>query len=215
MAHQCLQCGKGFPDGSSELLKGCPQCQGTRFFYTQAPLARPEREALMRQANHDLRAIIEELVQERKRTGRGGLEGEIWSREARERWLQVDARKLRAHEAGAVREVGAPAGEPEPEPWAVHDLEPAAPAPLPHAPRPTTAQAHLPVAEEPPRARPAPKAEPSKPKEAKPEVVVVQEPGRYDIDVEQLLDKSPIVVRRDGVYVVHLPSVFQALGAKK
>jgi predicted nucleic acid-binding Zn-ribbon protein len=187
MAHQCLQCGKDFPDGSAELLKGCA-CGGTRFFYTQTPLPQAEREALRTQANHDIRRILQELA--RQGTMRPDYDAELWSNEARERWLRVDARKFVAHEPDAVEEVAGPGASAAQigEPW-FEQVEPA------------------------PRA--APPSEPGKSRVAKPEVVVVQEPGRYEIDVEQLLDKQPIVVRRDGVYVVHLPSVFASAGQRK
>ena len=196
MAHQCLQCGATFPDGSPELLKGCPTCHGTRFFYTQAPLARGEREALQREANKDIRAILEELVKGQTHAAKI-QQDPLWSEAARERWLQVDARKLCAHEDGAVREVPAPAP-------AAAEARPKGPA---------LEQATLPLAE----ARPLPTSstpalDDSQPREAKPEVVTVREPGAYEIDVRQLLEKSPVVVRRDGVYVVHLPSVFAAAG---
>lgn len=212
MAHQCLQCGRAFPDGSPELLRGCPACGGTRFFYTQAPLARQGREALLREANRDLRQILEELVRARERPD---FEAPVWSPEARERWLRVDAARLRAGEEGAVEEVAGPAEAAPRQPW-------------PQAPRTRAAQqATLPLAPLAPLAPAAPEpgpgpsppaAEPAGPEphaaagggppEPRPEVVVVQEPGRYEIDVEHLLEKSPIVVRRDGVYVIHLPSVF-------
>jgi predicted nucleic acid-binding Zn-ribbon protein len=204
MAHQCLQCGQSFPDGSPELLKGC-SCGGTRFFYTQVALRKEERERLMQQANKDLRSILQELVQQHEGPARPDYEDPIWGQDARKAWLQVDARKLEAHEAGAVQPAKAPAPEP-------------APAPPAHS----TEQKHLEEfkAEGAPPARQRPRvAHPlaqirDAPREPKPEVVVVQEPGQYDIDVEQLLDNSPVVVRRDGVYVVHLPSVFASAGKK-
>lgn len=31
MPHECTQCGKGFPDGSKEMLGGCPGCGGKKF----------------------------------------------------------------------------------------------------------------------------------------------------------------------------------------
>jgi hypothetical protein len=31
MPHQCTNCGKVFPDGSKEMLSGCPQCGGNKF----------------------------------------------------------------------------------------------------------------------------------------------------------------------------------------
>lgn len=42
----------------------------------------------------------------------------------------------------------------------------------------------------------------------------MHQPGTYELDVKQLLEKSPVAVRRDGVDVVHLPSVFAAAGKK-
>ena len=33
MPHQCVKCNKLYPDGSSELLKGCDKCGGKFFFY--------------------------------------------------------------------------------------------------------------------------------------------------------------------------------------
>ena len=45
-------------------------------------------------------------------------------------------------------------------------------------------------------------------------VISIDEEGVYDIDVEKLLEKSPIIVQKDGSYVVHLPSVFKK-GKKK
>ena len=37
MPHQCLKCGKIFEEGSTQLLKGCPDCDGNRFFFTKEP----------------------------------------------------------------------------------------------------------------------------------------------------------------------------------
>lgn len=31
MPHQCTNCGRGFADGSKEMLSGCPNCGGTKF----------------------------------------------------------------------------------------------------------------------------------------------------------------------------------------
>jgi len=212
MAHQCLQCGASCPDGSAELLKGC-SCGGTRFFYTQVALPKEEREQLMKQANKDIRSILQELVQQHEGPARPDYEDPIWGHEARKAWLQVDAKKLAAHEADAVQPANGPAAEAKPEKSEPHH---------PHH----TEQKHLEefkqaaarAQAQPAPAKPArvahPLAQIKEPRDAKPEVVVVQEPGSYDIDVEQLLDNSPVVVRRDGVYVVHLPSVFANAGKK-
>lgn len=53
MAHQCLQCGRSYPDGSPQILKGCT-CKGTRFFYTKQPLGEEERERLLKRTDSEL-----------------------------------------------------------------------------------------------------------------------------------------------------------------
>lgn len=65
MAHQCLKCGETYPDGSPQILKGCEGCKGTRFFYTDAPLADKEREELAEQTELDLEKLA---------LGKGGRE---------------------------------------------------------------------------------------------------------------------------------------------
>ena len=42
----------------------------------------------------------------------------------------------------------------------------------------------------------------------KKEVIEIDEEGSYDIDVDSLLKSKPIVVEKDGVYLIYLPSLF-------
>jgi len=35
MPHQCTNCGHVFPDGSKEMLSGCPDCGGNKFQFKQ------------------------------------------------------------------------------------------------------------------------------------------------------------------------------------
>lgn len=44
MSHQCLKCGKLFDQGSYQLLRGCPDCGGNRFFFTKEPLNNEARK---------------------------------------------------------------------------------------------------------------------------------------------------------------------------
>ena len=46
-------------------------------------------------------------------------------------------------------------------------------------------------------------------------VITISDEGVYDIDVEKLLEDSPIIVQRDGSYLVHLPSVFKKARKKE
>jgi hypothetical protein len=64
MPHQCLKCGKVFEEGSSQLLKGCPDCGGNRFFYTKEPLTEDERHAISQDVEKDITSQILELIGE-------------------------------------------------------------------------------------------------------------------------------------------------------
>ncbi len=65
MPHQCLKCGLVFEEGSSQLLKGCPECGGNRFFYTKEPLSQEERTLISRDVEKDISSQIMELIGEK------------------------------------------------------------------------------------------------------------------------------------------------------
>jgi len=62
MPHQCLKCGLVFEEGSSQLLKGCPECGGNRFFFTKEPLDEKQRSDMTEKVGKDLNTAIMELV---------------------------------------------------------------------------------------------------------------------------------------------------------
>ena len=62
MPHQCLKCGKVFEEGSSQLLKGCPNCNGNRFFYTKKPLDEKARSTITEKVGKDLNSTVMELM---------------------------------------------------------------------------------------------------------------------------------------------------------
>lgn len=62
MPHQCLKCGKIFDEGSSTVLKGCPECNGNRFFYTKKPLDNKEREAIYNKTSKDINSKILDIL---------------------------------------------------------------------------------------------------------------------------------------------------------
>jgi len=62
MPHQCLKCGKIFEEGSTQLLKGCPDCGGNRFFFTKEPLGSQEREKIIKEVGKDINSAIMELM---------------------------------------------------------------------------------------------------------------------------------------------------------
>jgi predicted nucleic acid-binding Zn-ribbon protein len=62
MPHQCLKCGKIFDEGSSTVLKGCPDCNGNRFFYTKKALDNKEREAIYNKTSKDINSKILDIL---------------------------------------------------------------------------------------------------------------------------------------------------------
>lgn len=75
MPHQCLKCGKIFEEGSIQLLKGCPVCNGNRFFYTKEPLDEIQRHKIMEQVGEDINSAIMKLMNlESKETAVGKSE---------------------------------------------------------------------------------------------------------------------------------------------
>ena len=67
MPHQCLKCGRIFKEGSSQLLRGCPDCGGNRFFFTKQPLDEIERSVISEEVNKDITTkIMDSLLEKNK-----------------------------------------------------------------------------------------------------------------------------------------------------
>jgi len=67
MPHQCLKCGRIFEEGSSQLLRGCPDCGGNRFFFTKQPLDEIERSVISEEVNKDITTkIMDSLLEKNK-----------------------------------------------------------------------------------------------------------------------------------------------------
>lgn len=62
MSHQCLKCGKTFEQGSSQLLKGCPECGGNRFFFTKEPLDEKQRQKITEEVGKDINETLIEIM---------------------------------------------------------------------------------------------------------------------------------------------------------
>lgn len=65
MPHQCLRCGEIFEEGSTQLLKGCPRCEGHRFFFTKQPLDEAQRTQISQEVNQDMTEKIMDLLMEK------------------------------------------------------------------------------------------------------------------------------------------------------
>lgn len=286
MPHQCLKCGELFPDGSSQILRGCPECQGTRFFFTEEALAESERAKLLKQGEADIKTILDELTKgsdepptppaaaddgkpaettfepvatrrrpsERPSTRRAQetkvLPGNKLLVKLRKRRLAKRMQKATEsrgwdYDTPDPRPVGGPRPEPEEEPAPDDALEgvPVIPRGDEKAPWPTVEEddeepspstAGKPVervsyGDDPePASVPDEEDEPGAPStrgpdvprfeirdvsksddDGVPETVRIDAPGRYAIDVKRLLEEAPIVVQKDGSYLIHLPSLFE------
>ena len=62
MPHQCLKCGRVFAEGSAQLLKGCPDCGGNRFFFTKHRLDEKERIKITKEVGKDINSAIMDLM---------------------------------------------------------------------------------------------------------------------------------------------------------
>ena len=85
MPHQCLKCGLVFEEGSSQLLKGCPDCGGNRFFYTKKPLSEKERNDITEKVGKDINSAIMELM--------GSQEDEVIDKSGN--WVKIKPKDIR------------------------------------------------------------------------------------------------------------------------
>ncbi len=68
-----MKCGRSYPDGSPQILKGCEGCKGTRFFYTQAPIGERERQELAERTQDEIASGGDEPGRERRIPTKGEL----------------------------------------------------------------------------------------------------------------------------------------------
>ena len=175
MPHQCLKCGKIFEDGSPELLKGCPNCGGNRFFYTKKPLDEEERRKISEEIGKDLYTQLIDLLGDKKdlldETGR---------------WVKVKPRDIRK----AIKEK------------------------LPQTQN-KIYEKQFSIIDEKYREEKIKKLRDTPIIPDNPATIGIEPPGRYEIDVKRLLEKEPIIIQKDGSYMIHLPSAFQVLNNKQ
>ena len=202
MSHQCLKCGKVFPDGSPLILKGCPVCNGTRFFFTEKPLSEDERTKLTEIASKDIKTLVKDVLIKEKVYTKKDIERLIKSEKE---WVEITPEtvkkggvaELKGKRIVGVRKVR------------YVKVKEAKPTKKTEERKEKLAEKEKMVKET------KTKIETEKVKEKAPEVVNIIESGVYEIDVESLLEKSPVIVRRDGTYLVHLPSLFGKIEEKE
>ncbi len=184
MPHQCLSCGHAFEEGSSALLAGCPQCKGTKFFYSANAVSDDERRELQAKAQTDLRQVVAEVLQD----AAPDVAKDLQDQADGDGWAELSPKDLRK----IVKKVQAETKKKPAKTPAADDV---------HSPE-RMAQVR--------EARERILAELGKDAddETVPDTVTIQEDGSYAVDVKGLLEKDPIVVHKDGAYLIHLPSLF-------
>ena len=163
MPHQCLQCGSVFPKGSREILKGCPSCGGTKFFFTQDPLSDGDLSQMRRSSEEEMRDLVKKVLTDRSVLEPAPMTDDL---PAGGGWVAVRPEELQTGYK-AVDEFKRRGDE---------SFERSAPR--------------------------------KKVVKRTPEVIRIVESGVYEIDLESLLRKSPIVIQKDGTYLIYLPSLF-------
>jgi len=86
MPHQCLKCGFVFEEGSPQLLKGCSNCGGNRFFFTKEPLNEEERNNILQKMNGELDSTLAKILCDEK--------GRFIDNESR--WLVIKQKDIQA-----------------------------------------------------------------------------------------------------------------------
>lgn len=213
MPHQCLKCGNLFPEGTTTILRGCPDCHGTRFFFTREPLTFAERDRLLQQTERDLPALLDRLTKSATPPPTPPPSGPkpppsfpdrlqvppAFAPPKGEGELLPDGRLLIKLPKDLRRRV-----EKLSAGWDYEAPSPVSP-PLQSA---TTLQTPAPPATQAPVVAPPPLTLHLS-QETPPETVRIPNQGEYEIDVRRLLENSPVVIQKDGSYVLHLPSLFE------
>ncbi len=241
MPHQCLKCGKIFPSGSPEILKGCSECGGKRFFYTEQPVSDKEREHLIEQANKDIKVLIREILSQSQREGfdfydeTGSVVSGV-SPTSQKDWVKISPRDLKkgrptdkkivdekttTDEAGkqklpTVKEILQELRQtiPESEMDAGVEKDKSGKTKKKKTGKELKKKKRLKKIKGESKQKAKIKVKRKK-SEPKPEIITVKEPGVYDIKLDKLMKGFPIIIYRDGSYLVHLPSVFESIERKK
>ena len=189
MPHQCLKCGEIFEDGSPQLLKGCPQCGGNRFFYTKTALDEVEREQIQQEVGKDINDQLVNIL--------GSQKNDLVDHAGN--WVNMKPRDIRKALSTHIKEkpIVTPAKESN------NDIDD----------RMNINYAKFPqyslVEDDSYRKEQIARCIPQKNREDHPETIGIRPPGEYEIDIKGLLEHQPIIIEKDGSYTIHLPSAFK------
>jgi predicted nucleic acid-binding Zn-ribbon protein len=213
MPHQCLKCGTVFPDGSPQILRGCPDCGGAKFFFTNSSISDDERKKLKEKANKDIKDLIQEVmvndsipikikeksVKKDEWVYLGKVDeaekGEIKSQKEVEKKIIKSIEELKFPKEGRFKRLKFSSKSEKEKPSKKSAKKVKAEKAAPHEAKPKVDTVKK-------------KADKKKKKDSV-AVITITDEGVYELDVEKLMEHSPIIVQKDGSYMVHLPSVFK------
>jgi predicted nucleic acid-binding Zn-ribbon protein len=179
MPHQCLKCGHVFEEGSSQLLRGCPECGGNRFFFTKQPLDEKQRTSKMEEVGQDLNTAIMELMktQSKEKIDETG------------KWPEIKPKDLR----NVIKKQKSKKDKKLVERKEDIDI----------------------ITDDKYRDAIIEKIKSETDKSDSPETIDIEKTGKYKIDLKGLLEEEPIIIQKDGSYIIHLPSIFDKLNKEK
>lgn len=177
MPHQCLKCGKIFADGSSELLRGCPECSGNRFFFTKQALDENQREIISQKVNEDITTKIIDSF-----SADDSFKSAVQNNE---KWLALKPKEIRKMIEGRIQTE---------EPLQQKEKKNEEP---------------IQIIDDEFRQQSLKKIQSEIDNHDSPETIDIEKPGKYSIDLKGLLEKEPIIIQKDGSYIIHLPSLFK------
>ena len=179
MPHQCLKCGRVFEEGSSQLLRGCPDCGGNRFFFTKKPLDEMERSSKMEEIGQDINTAIMELMKTQNKEKVD--DSKKWP-EIKPKDLRQVIKKHKSHKKKTSLK-------------RKEDIDI------------ITDDSYRKAAIE--------KIKIEADKSDSPETIDIEKSGKYKIDLKGLLEEEPIIIQKDGSYIIHLPSIFRMIDKEK
>jgi len=228
LPHQCLNCGHIIPRGSDEILKGCSACGGKKFMFVDGPLPEKKRREIKRKADRVRDEILNraddeiiEMLRERGIANISELSEQIGP-EPDEGWIRLEPEPSKDKVTVEDREYEVVPGKRR----SARDLISEFDRDIEEK---GTFRTAVEEAEKAKRAYSSEEKEPTgkvkkgrkgvvkrkrgKAREVKVEhdvdVINIVETGVYEIDLDRLLEDNPIIVQKDGSYLIHLPSLFE------
>lgn len=234
MPHQCLNCGNVIERGSDEILKGCTQCGGKKFIYTSQPMSQERRENLKKRADSVRDKMIKKadpellkILREKGMTDIDGSKlemdeslGEDWVRYSPsdedekieiEPGISETSTEIVTSEKGRKKSARDLIEEYDRKKKVLEEkVEPSDEIRKKRKVAKKKRKTEKPSTKKPPAA-----VAPAKKQKGDVEVINILEQGVYEIDVEKLLEDNPIIIEKDGTYLLHLPTLFKEKEKRK